>query len=105
MRPLRGHNIEIEIPSDAAVLVSEIEKLGFTANAYIDEVAKCALTFAAEEEARLSKTLAPKSVLRDPVVCRHYRDVRGQPSWLILRRSERHWILSAMVTETLSERY
>jgi hypothetical protein len=102
-RPLRGHHIEIEIPSDAAMLTSEIEKLGFTANAYIDEVAKRALTFAAEEEARLNKILAPKSMPRDPVVCRYYRDVRGDPAWLILRRSEKHWILSAMVSETLSE--
>jgi hypothetical protein len=102
-RPLRGHHIEIEIPSDAAMLASEIERLGFTANAYIDQVAKFALTFAAEEEARLAKILAPQSMPRDPVVCRYYRDVRGDPAWLILRRSEKHWILSAMVSETLSE--
>jgi hypothetical protein len=102
-RPLRGHQIELEIPADAAMLASEIEKLGFTANAYIDEVAKWALTFAAEEEARLTNILAPKSMPRDPVVCRYYRNVRGDPAWLILRRSEKHWILSAMVSETLSE--
>src|ERR1700675_1219218 len=101
-RPLRGHHIEIGIPSDAAMLASEIEKLGFTANAYIDEVAKFALTFAAEEEARLTKILALKSMPRDPVVCRYYRDVRGDPALLILRRSEKHWILSAMVSEMLS---
>ena len=103
-RPLRGHHLELEIPSDPAELVAAIEQLGFTANSYIDEVARRALTFAAQEDERMSKILALKTVLLDPVVCRYYCDVRGQPSWLILRRMEDRWILSAMVTETLAER-
>ena len=103
-RPLRGHHLELEIPSDPAELVSAIEQLGFSPNSYIDEVARNALAFVAQEEERTSKMLAPKAVVRDPVVCRYYCDVRGQPSWLILRRMEDRWILSAMVTETLAER-
>ena len=61
-------------------------------------------TFAAQEDERTSKMLVSKTVLRDPVVCRYYCDVRGQPSWLILRRMADRWILSAMVSETLAER-
>src|ERR1700680_4576815 len=58
-------------------------------------------TFAAQEDERTSKMLAPKNSFARPVVCRYYCDVRAQPSWwLILRLMEDRRILSAIVTET-----
>lgn len=97
--PLRGHNIEVVIPPEVDALVEKLEQIGFARNEYLIEVAKTAIQFAKDENARIEKSLVSKNLPHDPVVCRHFSGMRGRTEWMFIRKKQDEWILSALLFE------
>jgi hypothetical protein len=98
-RRLRGHHVEVIVPEDPVVLVGQLAELGFEANSFLEQVAKMTIAFVKEEEVRSETTLSTKSNQLNIVVCKQYGDVRGRTSWLHMRKTETHWILSSIMHE------
>lgn len=96
-RPLRGHHVNLAVNQDASELTVELEGLGFARNAFLDLVAKTAITFAQEEEKRLSLMLATKQFPLDLVVCKCCGEMYGKKSWLSMRKRDDQWYLSAIL--------
>lgn len=98
-RPLRGYHIDLPVPGDPAGLQGDLSRLGYAANAYLEEVVRMVFVFIKEEEERLVSSLHKGPVASDLVVGRHYRDIRDGNVWILIRRDADHWRLSALLSE------
>lgn len=99
LNTLRGHHVELVIPSEVELLVERLEEIGFSRNQFLIQVAQAAIQFANDEDARTSRSLTTKGAPHDPVVCRYHSGMRGRTQWISLRKRQDEWILAAFLFE------
>jgi hypothetical protein len=98
-RPLRGQPIDVEIPADSEALLADLERSGFSRNAYLEELAKVVIAVARQEQERFANDLARRGEAPDFFAGHWYQDLRHRTACILIRFREGKWWFSALLYE------